>query len=107
MEAQECLGYGVRDVTLTGRVYAFEAFAEDAGDISRTRKPDYHALVVKLPFCAGGRGGPVERHVGIVELVGPQAAALVGRDVKATGRLAPSDGETAVKMAVRSLQPEK
>ncbi|WP_041373009.1 hypothetical protein [Phenylobacterium zucineum] len=103
--AADCLPLG-RTATLTGQVYAFEAFDEADGDTAaRAREVDYHALVLPARTCIGG-----DPHVSIVRLEGDAGilAGQVQQKVSATGvvsRSADPDADPPFVMRLERLAP--
>ncbi len=112
-----CLPYGDAAATLTGVVYAMEAFDEAqfdeaAGDTTaRERHADFYALVMADRVCVSDpedTGRPATHHVTIVRLDMPaeMAKMVVQRRVMVQGPLARShgaEGDPAVVMKVAGL----
>jgi hypothetical protein len=110
--AERCQVYGAPDTTLTGKVYAFEAYADGEGSILRERKADYYALVLPDRICVADKATALAEapdfRVTIVRLdvSARKVKALLQKTVEVTGPLSRAEGEEPeVAMKVRKLTP--
>jgi hypothetical protein len=94
-----CLRYAPARTTVAGQVYSFTAYGPPGygADPDHDAPESYLGLTMLSPICVKGNG-PTELHVGVIELAAPAGfvpAALLGKEVRVTGRLVHATDEHA------------